>query len=373
MRTLNEDAIEYAANNLFTTELGYTEIIWGPEIAPEGARMQEREFNEVVLRGRQRHSLRRMRLVKIPSAAIGMIVANTKQGRNRFFAKSIGNHYLSQKITLMEPAKANMSLEKWVEQQLSLGKYGFALSVLRNFFDEQTETALKFALKRLADKGKILSVYKGYYLILPPPYSSKGILPPTLFLDTFMKFLERPYYVALLNAAAYHGASHQRPQEYFVMTNFPVLRATHKKGMKINYISVKQIPVKLLEQRKTEAGYLTISNAALTATDLVHFEKRIGGLNRAATVLNELADVLQPVDFNTELLDYAPTTALQRLGYLLEFASNKSELADALFDAMEKHPLNCFRIPLKSSGAIKGFSSENRWKVIVNTEIEIDE
>jgi type I restriction enzyme R subunit len=52
MQYLNEDAIEYAANNLFTTELGYTEIIWGPDIAPEGARMQEREFNEVVLRGR---------------------------------------------------------------------------------------------------------------------------------------------------------------------------------------------------------------------------------------------------------------------------------------------------------------------------------
>ena len=82
MRTLNEDAIEYAANNLYTTELGYTEIIWGPEIAPEGSRMQEREFNEVVLRGRQRHSLRRMRLVKTPSAAIGMIVANTTQGGN---------------------------------------------------------------------------------------------------------------------------------------------------------------------------------------------------------------------------------------------------------------------------------------------------
>jgi type I restriction enzyme R subunit len=52
MHILNEDAIEYAANNLFTTELGYTEIIWGPEIAPEGARTQEREFNEVVLRRR---------------------------------------------------------------------------------------------------------------------------------------------------------------------------------------------------------------------------------------------------------------------------------------------------------------------------------
>lgn len=254
-----------------------------------------------------------------------------------------------------------------------MGKYGFALSVLRKFFGDQTETALKFALKRLTDKGKILSIYKGYYLILPPQYYSKGILPPVLFLDSFMKFLERPYYVALLNAAAYHGASHQQPQEYFIMTNFPVLRATHKKGMTLNYISIKHIPENLLEQRKTEAGYLNVSNVALTATDLIQFEKRVGGLSRAATVLNELAEVLHPADFNTELLEYAPTTALQRLGYLLEFACYKPELANALYDAMKEQPLTCFRIPLKASAAIKNFSSENRWKVIVNTKIEIDE
>ena len=32
-----------------------------------------------------------------------------------------------------------------------------------------------------------------------------------------------------------------------------------------------------------------------------------------------------------------------------------------------------FRIPLKSSVDVKGFNAENRWKVIVNTKIEIDE
>lgn len=60
MHILNEDAIEYAANNLFTSELGYAEIIWGPDIAPEGARMQEREFNEVVLRGRLETAIGRL-------------------------------------------------------------------------------------------------------------------------------------------------------------------------------------------------------------------------------------------------------------------------------------------------------------------------
>lgn len=273
----------------------------------------------------------------------------------------------------MGDIKANQNLEKWVEQQLALGKYGFALPVLRNDFPDHSETALKSALKRLVDKGKILSVHKGYYLILPAQYAGKGILPPPLFLDAFMKYLDRPYYVALLNAAAYHGASHQQPQEYFVVTNFPVLRATEKRGMKINYISVEHIPESLAEQRKTEAGYLNVSKPALTATDLIQFERRIGGLNRAATVLDELAEAIHPSDFDAALLEYASATVLQRLGYLLEFACDKTELADALYDAMAKQQIRCFRIPLKASGETRGFSSENRWKVIANTEIEIDE
>ena len=152
-----------------------------------------------------------------------------------------------------------------------------------------------------------------------------------------------------------------------------MLRATQKRGLKINYISIKRIPEKLLEKRKTEAGYLNVSNPALTATDLVQFEKRVGGLNRAATVLYELAEVLKSADFNTALLDHAPATALQRLGYLLEFACRNQVLADALFNAMETHQLKCFRIPLKASAETKGYSSDNRWKVIVNSEIEIDE
>src|SRR5690606_8415197 len=98
-------------------------------------------------------------------------------------------------------------------------------------------------------------------------------------------------------AAAFHGASHQKPQEYFVMTNFPVLRPTQKKGLKVNYISIKEIPEVLIEKRKTEAGYLNLSNAVLTAGDLIQFERRVGGLNRAATVLNELAEVIDPSDF----------------------------------------------------------------------------
>ncbi|MFZ2338596.1 MAG: type IV toxin-antitoxin system AbiEi family antitoxin [Bacteroidales bacterium] len=260
----------------------------------------------------------------------------------------------------------------WIELLQSRGAFAFSIESAKNELPAYSEIALKRALSRLSEKGKIISVYKGYYLILPPQYALKGILPPSLFLDAFFQFLERPYYVSLLNAAAYHGASHQQPQEYYVMTNFPAMRATQKKGLKINYVSIDKIPEKLLEKRKTEAGYLTISNPVLTATDLVQFERRIGGLNRAATVLFELMEVLKPSDFNEDILAHAAVTTLQRLGYLLEFACSNTELSNALYKAMEKNKSRLFRIPLKASAQTKGFSSDNRWKVIVNTEIDID-
>ena len=264
-------------------------------------------------------------------------------------------------------------LANWTEKVLAKGRYGFGLSELKEANQQLSDAAVKFALKRLTDKAKLLSVFKGYYLIITPQYAQKGILPPQLYLDAFMKYLQRPYYVSLLNAAAFHGAAHQQPQEYFVMTNFPVLRPTQKKGQRVNYISIKEIPAALLEKRKTEAGYLNISNAALTACELVQFEKRVGGINRAAAVLNELAEAIKTTDFSPVLLRHVPVSALQRLGYLLEHVCFHPELADALFEAMKREDLGFFRIPLKAAKETKGYSSENRWKVIVNTEIEIDE
>src|SRR5690606_8775061 len=111
-------------------------------------------------------------------------------------------------------------------------------------------------------------IHKGYYLIINPQYASRGILPPSLFMDGLMKFLGRPYYVGLLNAASFHGAAHQQPQEYFVFTDFPALRTNKKRGVRINYISKKKIPAEFLEKKKTETGFIHISNPALTAIDL---------------------------------------------------------------------------------------------------------
>ena len=269
-------------------------------------------------------------------------------------------------------AKQNIKVEDWVNELLSQGKYAFTLDAIRIAFPNQKNVAIKSSLKRLVDKDLIISIHKGYYLIIPPQYKSKGILPPALYLDSFMKELKRPYYLALLNAAAYHGASHQQPQEFFVVTNFPVLRPTQKKGLKVNYFSKEEIPEKLLEIKKTETGYLKISNPILTATDLIQYAKRVGGINRVATILYELMESIKPESFDNHLLEYVPVSALQRLGYLLDKVLDNQLFGNKLYELLQNNKTKLYPISLKTSAPVKGFTVDEKWKVIVNTIIETD-
>lgn len=234
------------------------------------------------------------------------------------------------------------------------------------------EEALRQRLTRTVAKGKIVSIYKGYYLIITPQYSARGILPPVLFIDGLMHYIRRPYYVSLLNAASFFGAAHQQPQEFFVCIGLPALRPTIRKKLKINYISKTDIIQDFLETRKTETGAVLISNPALTAVDLVHFDQRIGGLNRAATVLVELAEAIQPEQITGAFLKTLPVSAIQRLGFILEVILQQ-DIARHLYEVCQQESLEFFRVPLKKSGTKKGFQSNERWKVIINTKIESDQ
>jgi len=269
--------------------------------------------------------------------------------------------------------QSNIKASKWVENLEKKGRISFSLTQLEEELPEYSGAAIKSALKRLSKKGKIVSIHKGFYLIISPGYANRGILPPALYMDNLMTYLHRPYYVGLLSAAALYGAAHQQPQEYFIITGFPVLRSSFKKGLKVNFISKKYIEKGLLKERKTEPGYLKVSSPALTASDLVQFEKRSGGITRVATVLNELTEEIDPKEFNALFFEVTPTTAVQKLGYLMEKVIKKEDLADELFQAAKKNQVEFFRIPLKPSVPVKGYSSNNRWKVIANITIEMEE
>jgi predicted transcriptional regulator of viral defense system len=272
----------------------------------------------------------------------------------------------------MKDVNAHKRIIDWLDQLASKGKTAFSIEELRAAFPENSDASLSLAINRLSKKNKVISISNGYYLIISAQYASKGILPPTVFLDGLMKYCNKKYYLALLNAAVFHGASHQQPQEFFVVTEFPQMRVTNKKGIKISYISRKTVFEKYTENRKTETGYIKISSPILTATDLVQFQKRVGSLSRVATVLEELSDEIKTENITEEFVKEIPLVTLQRLGYILDKILNKVNIAEALYNTCIKANLKFNRKPLSESGEKKGFPFDEKWKIIINSEVEPD-
>ena len=65
-------------------------------------------------------------------------------------------------------------------------------------------------LYRLERSGAIVSPRRRF-VVVPGGYCSAGGPPAIWFIEDLMRHLGRRYYVALLSAAALHGAGHQQP------------------------------------------------------------------------------------------------------------------------------------------------------------------
>jgi predicted transcriptional regulator of viral defense system len=81
-----------------------------------------------------------------------------------------------------------------------------------------SDEALKKAVQRLVAKRRRVVPRRGFYVIVPVEYRDADAPPPSWFTDELMKFHGQPYYVGILSAAALHGAAHQQPQEFQIIT-----------------------------------------------------------------------------------------------------------------------------------------------------------
>lgn len=266
----------------------------------------------------------------------------------------------------------NYKIRDWVEDLPKKGLITFSIEEVYTLFPSISKRGIANALLRLVTKGKILSVWKGFYIIIPIEYARKGVVPPVVYINQLMEYLKRQYYIGLLDAAAFYAAAHQRPQVFTVITGLPSVRASDKKGMKVKFIIKKNIPASLLVQKKTKSGYVLISNPELTALDLILYEKEIGGINRAATVLNELAEELNFGDINVSVFENIPTPVIQRLGYLLD-ELEYTKLADDLLHKAKEAGISFRKVALKAGKDSEDCDYNAKWKISINEEIEIDE
>jgi predicted transcriptional regulator of viral defense system len=155
-------------------------------------------------------------------------------------------------------------LEDYLNKIRSQGRYAFTWLEVKEQFDI-SDKALNQTLYRLKSKKRIAQIRKGFYAIITPEYSNYGMLPVNLFIDDMMKSLNKRYYVGLISAAALHGAAHQQPMEYYVITEKPALRDIKNKKLKINFYVKKEWVDEDVMQKKTDAGYINVSSPELTA------------------------------------------------------------------------------------------------------------
>ena len=264
-------------------------------------------------------------------------------------------------------------LRHWIEALPKTGRSTFSLAEAREMFPSKPPAQVKNALNRLTAVGRIVSVWRGYYAIVLPEYGVKGIVPPIEYIDHLMGHLNKDYYVATLSAAAIHGASHQKPFAFTFICD-RILHTKKKNGVWLEPLLRKRIPHEYVERKNVRSGTVNISSPILTAVDLMLYPLRSGGYGNIATVISELSESIDLSRLGSGFFEFAPVSAIQRLGYLLDEASGASALADELLEKALLASVRFRKTPLATyrSGANGGMQYNEKWKIIVNEEIEVD-
>ena len=261
-----------------------------------------------------------------------------------------------------ESPRARDVIDKWA----AVGRYHFRTAEMRAALGVSA-AATKLALSRLAKKGLIASPARGFYVIVPPGCRRIGCLPASHFIPALMDQDERPYYAALLSAAQYHGAAHHRPQVFQVALDRN-RRPIHCGAVRVYFYARKRISEVPVQKFNTPRGTMLVSSAEATAIDLVGYERRVGGLDHVATVLSELAEVIDP-DLLPNAAKTAPVAWAQRLGYLLEQVGAADKTA--MLKAHIKQRARDF-VPLIPALPLDRAFRAADWRLRINAEIEPD-
>lgn len=285
------------------------------------------------------------------------------------------SHYAHrlQNISTMTERYDATNIQSWINAKMLRGFYSFSKADLISIGLSISESSISRSLNRLEHNGMIMSPWQNFYVIIPTEYKLRGLVPPIFYIDKLMQFLNREYYISLLTAAELNGASHQRAMVFQVTMNGRSVRSGVKNGTRIEFFTRQDLPLQFTTKMKTKSGYVTVSRPELTALDLVADYNKVGGLSRAAEILSELSEHTEWDNNKLPLLTYFKLPTIQRLGYILDLLE-LSDQSDALYSLMLQMNKTTRRTPLKVEQNVSDdMSSDNRWKIIENYNLEIDD
>jgi len=266
-----------------------------------------------------------------------------------------------------------MTISQWIKDRELIGHTTFSVDDVVSAFPLLDFQQIKNSLYRLTQSKNIAAVYRGFYVVIPPHYKKKGVVHPSYYINQLMRHLQKPYYVGLLNAAEIFGAAHQRAQTYTVVTTLPKANTSVSKNPILRWVYVSKISDDLLISKNSETSNVKYSNAELTALDLVQYTYHIGGLSRSATVLAELCEVTDFSKLNGAFLDYVKISTFQRLGYILDEILEQYKQAEEIHQFLSGAGKRLHYIKLSSKSMMPVSKLSKKWKIEVNTQVEIDD
>jgi hypothetical protein len=210
-----------------------------------------------------------------------------------------------------------------------------------------------------------------FFVIVPHEYYSIGAPPLAWYVDAFMRYLRQPtYYVGLLTAAEWNGASHFAAQETQIIVPVqlrPLLVGRERLRFVVNH-RVAATPVRV---HATDVASVRVSTPAATVVDLLRYPRAVGGLTTITTVMSELRRAISPAGLREALDAARDVTAAQRLGYVLERLGHDRG-ADAAARWLRPHRRFLRSRPLDPMAPIAGSPTDSRWHIRVNANLDIN-
>lgn len=253
----------------------------------------------------------------------------------------------------------------FILSRLAQGYYTFSVDNAKRVLGDNKN--VRQSIYRLVRQGWLFLHGKGFYVIIDPQHQGTGFVPVEWFIDDWMRFTGARYYVGLLSAAMQHGASHQKPQQFQIISDMRP-QMIEKGAYSISFFHKKAIADACRKQRQSPAGYYWISTPEMTAYDLLRYPKTTQSLNLTETVLQELGEKIDP-DRLAALLDIgSEISVLQRLGWMLDQTSWEEKNFQLAGKLRGREPAwRAIRMDLSSEGP-----RDTKWHMLVNVEIEAD-
>lgn len=233
------------------------------------------------------------------------------------------------------------------------------------------------AAERLQQRRALLHPRQGFYIIVPPQFSSWGAPPPAWYIDALMRYEGQAYYVGLLKAAELHGATHHAVMEFQVISPKRLPRIGAGRNLIVFYFRKNMEWVaEGIESRKTDTGTMKISSAALTALDLLRYPQASGGCDNVATVLSILGRKINAEEL-ASLSARVERPVVQRLGHLLEHVGHDYQTGPMLEALQRRGSVPWTELDrqeaLDPDFAPPPRKRDSRWRVVVRRVPQLDE